>query len=75
MPIWWAKALKSNKKVPVAMRQFFSSDVTNLATAAKSSGKTFENTEFFQIQSLKLKLAQGLLSQLQSIIDLTGQEK
>jgi hypothetical protein len=57
------------------MRQFLSTDATNLATAAKSSGETLENTGYFQIQSLKLKLAQGLLNQLQSIIDLTGQEK
>ena len=75
MPTWWAKARKSNKKVPAAMRQFLSSDATNLATAATSSGKTVENTGFFQIQRMKLKLAQGLLNQLQSIIDLTGQEK
>ena len=75
MPTWWAKACKSNKKVPAAMRQFLSSDATNLATAATSSGKTVENTGFFQIQRMKLKLAQGLLNQLQSIIDLTGQEK
>jgi len=57
------------------MRQFLSTHVTNLATAAKSSGETLENTGYFQIQSMKLKLAQGLLNQLQSIIDLTGQEK
>jgi hypothetical protein len=57
------------------MRQFLSPDATNLATAAKSSGETLENTGYFQIQSMKLKLAQGLLNQLQSIIDLTGQEK
>jgi hypothetical protein len=75
MPTWWAKARKSNKKVPAAMRQFLSSDATNVATAATNSGKTVENTGFFQIQRLKLKLAQGLLNQLQSIIDLTGQEK
>ena len=75
MPTWWAKARKSNKKVPAAMRQFLSSDATNLATAAKNSGKTVENTGFFQIQRMKLKLAQGLLNQLHSIIDLTGQEK
>ena len=79
MPTWWAKARKSNKKVPAAMRQFLSSGATNLATAAKSSGKTPDNTGFFQIQrmklKLKLKLAQGLLNQLHSIIDLTGLEK
>ena len=75
MPTWWAKARKSNKKVPAAMRQFLSSDATNVATAATNSGKTVENTGFFQIQRMKLKLAQGLLNQLQSIIDLTGQEK
>jgi hypothetical protein len=75
MPTWWAKARKSNKKVPAAMRQFLSSGATNLATAAKSSGKTPDNTGFFQIQRMKLKLAQGLLNQLHSIIDLTGQEK
>ena len=75
MPTWWAKARKSNKKVPAAMRQFLSSDATNLATAAKKCGKTVENTGFFQIQNINLKLAQGLLNQLQSIIDLTGQEK
>jgi hypothetical protein len=57
------------------MRQFLSTCVTNLATAAISSGETPENTGYFQIQSLKLKLAQGLLNQLQSINDLTGQEK
>jgi hypothetical protein len=57
------------------MRQFLSSDATNVATAATNSGKTFENTGFFQIQRMKLKLAQGLLNQLHSIIDLTGQEK
>jgi hypothetical protein len=57
------------------MRQFLSTHATNLATAANSSGETVENTGYFQIQSLKLKLAQGLLNQLQSIIDLTGQEK
>ena len=77
MPTWWAKARKSNKKVPAAMRQFLSSDATNVATAATNSGKTVENTGFFQIQrmKLKLKLAQGLLNQLHSIIDLTGLEK
>jgi hypothetical protein len=75
MPTWWAKARKSNKKVPAAMRQFLSSDATNVATAVSNSGKTFENTGFFQIQRMKLKLAQGLLNQLHSIIDLTGQEK
>ena len=75
MPTWWAKARKSNKKVPAAMRQFRSSDATNVATAATNSGKTVENTGFFQIQRMKLKLAQGLLNQLHSIIDLTGQEK
>ena len=75
MPTWWAKARKSNKKVPAAMRQFLSSDATNVATAATNSGKTVENTGFFQIQKMKLKLAQGLLNQLHSIIDLTGQEK
>jgi hypothetical protein len=75
MPTWWAKARKSNKKVPAAMRQFLSSDATNVATAATNSGKTVENTGFFQIQRMKLKLAQGLLNQLHSIIDLTGQEK
>ena len=75
MPTWWAKARKSNKKVPAAMRQFLSSDATNVATAAANSGKTVENTGFFQIQRMKLKLAQGLLNQLHSIIDLTGQEK
>jgi len=57
------------------MRQFLSFGATNLATAAKSSGKTPDNTGFFQIQRMKLKLAQGLLNQLHSIIDLTGQEK
>jgi hypothetical protein len=75
MPTWWAKARKSNKKVPAAMRQFLSSDATNVATAATNSGKTVENTGFFQIQRMKLKLAQGLLNRLHSIIDLTGQEK
>jgi len=75
MPTWWAKARKFNKKVPAAMRQFLSSDATNVATAATNSGKTVENTGFFQIQRMKLKLAQGLLNQLHSIIDLTGQEK
>ena len=75
MPTWWAKARKSNKKVPAAMRQFLSSDAKNVATAATNSGKTVENTGFFQIQRMKLKLAQGLLNQLHSIIDLTGQEK
>jgi hypothetical protein len=75
MPTWWAKARKSNKKVPAAMRQFLSSDATNVATAATNSGKTVENTGFLQIQRMKLKLAQGLLNQLHSIIDLTGQEK
>jgi hypothetical protein len=75
MPTWWAKARKSNKKVPAAMRQFLSSDATNVATAATNSGKTVENTGFFQIQRMKLKLAKGLLNQLHSIIDLTGQEK
>jgi hypothetical protein len=75
MPTWWAKARKSNKKVPAAMRQFLSSDATNVATAATNSGKTVENTGFFQNQRMKLKLAQGLLNQLHSIIDLTGQEK
>jgi hypothetical protein len=75
MPTWWAKARKSNKKVPAAMRQFLSSDATNVATAATNSGKTVENTGFFQIQRMKLKLARGLLNQLHSIIDLTGQEK
>ena len=75
MPTWWAKARKSNKKVPAAMRQFLSSDATNVATAATNSDKTVENTGFFQIQRMKLKLAQGLLNQLHSIIDLTGQEK
>jgi hypothetical protein len=68
-------ACKFNKKVPAAMRQFLSTRVTNLATAAISSGETPENTGYLQIQSLKLKLAQGLLNQLQSINDLTGQEK
>jgi hypothetical protein len=57
------------------MRQFLSSDATNVATAATNSGKTVENTGFFQIQRLKLKLARGLLNRLHSIIDLTGQEK
>jgi hypothetical protein len=57
------------------MRQFLSSDATNVATAAANSGKTVENTGFFQIQRMKLKLAQGLLNQLHSIIDLTGLEK
>jgi len=57
------------------MRQFLSSDATNVATAVSNSGKTVENTGFFQIQNINLKLAQGLLNQLQSIIDLTGQEK
>jgi hypothetical protein len=75
MPTWWAKARKSNKKVPAAMRQFLSSDATNVATAVSNSGKTVENTGFLQIQRMKLKLAQGLLKQLHSIIDLTGQEK
>ena len=75
MPTWWAKARKSNKKVPAAMRQFLSSDATNVATAVSNSGKTVENTGFFQIQRMKLKLAQGLLNPLNSIIDLTGQEK
>ena len=75
MPTWWAKARKSNKKVPAAMRQFLSSDATNVATAATNSGKTVENTGFFQIQRMKVKLAQILLNQLHSIIDLTGQEK
>jgi hypothetical protein len=75
MPTWWAKARKSNKKVPAAMRQFLSSDATNVATVATNSGKTVENTGFFQIQRMKLKLAQGLLNRLHSIIDLTGQEK
>ena len=75
MPTWWAKARKSNKKVPAAMRQFLSSDATNVATAATNSGKTVENTGFFQIQRMKLKLAQGLLNRLHIIIDLTGQEK
>jgi hypothetical protein len=75
MPTWWAKARKSNKKVPAAMRQFLSSDATNVATAATNSGKTVENTGFFQIQRMKLKLARGLLNRLHSIIDLTGQEK
>ena len=75
MPTWWAKARKSNKKVSTAMRQFLSSDATNVATAAINSGKTVENTGFFQIQRMKLKLAQGLLNKLHSIIDLTGQEK
>jgi hypothetical protein len=50
MPTWWAKARKSNKKVPAAMRQFLSSDAKNVATAATNSGKTVENTGFFQIQ-------------------------
>ena len=75
MPTWWAKARKSNKKVPAAMRQFLSSDATNVATAVSNSGKTVENTGFLQIQRMKLKLAQGLLNPLHSIIDLTGQEK
>jgi len=66
MPTWWAKARKFNKKVP---------DATNVATAATNSGKTVENTGFFQIQRMKLKLARGLLNRLHSIIDLTGQEK
>ena len=75
MPIWWAKACKSNKKVPAAMRQFLSPDATNVATTAKNCGNTDENNGFFQIQQLELKLAQGLLNQLQSINDLSGQEK
>jgi len=75
MPTWWAKARKSNKKVPAAMRQFLSSDATNVATAVSNSGKTVENTGFFQIQRMKLKLARGLLNPLHSNIDLTGQEK
>jgi len=57
------------------MRQFLSSDATNVATAATNSGKTVENTGFLQIQRMKLKLAQGLLNHLHSIIDLTGLEK
>ena len=75
MPTWWAKARKSNKKVPAAMRQFLSSDAKNVATAATNSGKTVENTGFFQIQKMKLELAQELLHELHSINDLTGQEK
>jgi hypothetical protein len=47
MPTWWAKARKSNKKVPAAMRQFLSSDATNVATAVSNSGKTVENTGLF----------------------------
>jgi hypothetical protein len=50
MPTWWAKARKSNKKVPAAMRQFLSSDATNVATAVSSSGKTVENTGFFKFK-------------------------
>jgi hypothetical protein len=45
------------------MRQFLSSDATNVAAAATNCGKRVENNGFFQIQSLKLKLAQGLLNQ------------
>jgi len=75
MPNWWAKARKSNKKVPTAMRQFLSSQATNLATVAKRRSKSVENAGFFQIQVLELKLAQGLLESLQSINDLTGLEK
>ena len=75
MPTWWAKARKSNKKVPAAMRQFLSSDATNVATAAKTAAKQLKTQDFFQIQRMKLKLAQGLLNQLHSIIDLTGLEK
>jgi hypothetical protein len=32
------------------MRQFLSSDATNVATAVSSSGKTVENTGFFKFK-------------------------
>jgi len=57
------------------MRQFLSSDAPNLAIAAINGGKTSESAGLFQIHHLKLKLAQGLLNQLHSINDHTGQEK
>jgi len=40
------------------MRQFHSSDATNLAASAKNSGKTVEKTGFYQIKIFFLKLAQ-----------------
>jgi hypothetical protein len=50
MPTWWAKARKSNKKVPAAMRQFLSSDATNVATAATNSGKQLKTQAFFKFK-------------------------
>jgi hypothetical protein len=50
MPTWWAKARKSNKKVPAAMRQFLSSDATNVATAAKKAAKQLKTQDFFKFK-------------------------
>jgi len=57
------------------MRQFLSFNATDVAVVSKNIGKKAEIRDFFQIKKLKLKLAQGLLNKLQSIIDLTGLEK
>ena len=74
MPTWWAKARKSNKKVPTAMRQFHSSGATNLAAMAKKSGKTAVKAGFYQIKSPDFKLAQELLNYLESLT-IVSQEK
>jgi len=57
------------------MRQFLSFNATDVAVVSKNIGKKAEIRDLFQIKKLKLKLAQGLLNKLQSIIDLTGLEK
>jgi len=57
------------------MRQFLSFNATDVVVVSKNIGKKAEIRDLFQIKKLKLKLAQGLLNKLQSIIDLTGLEK
>jgi len=41
----------------------------------QTAAKQLKTQDFFSNSKMKLKLAQGLLNQLHSIIDLTGQEK
>ena len=74
MPIWWAKARKSNKKVPTVMRQFHSFDATNLAAAAKKSGKKIGKAGLYQIKSFDFKVAHELLNYLESMTKVS-QEK
>jgi hypothetical protein len=56
------------------MRQFLSSNSTNLAATAKKSGKTVGKAGLSQIKSIDFNLAQELLNYLESLTTVS-QEK